>query len=75
MRQLITGTFLALAMMTAPALAQAPSTSGAEQSPAPTAPNSGAGIPGQPGNKNGTCSKVTREHWSGIERSAGVRSS
>jgi hypothetical protein len=57
MRQLITGTFLALAMMTAPALAQAPSTSGAEQSPAPTAPNSGAGIPGQPGNKNGPAAK------------------
>jgi hypothetical protein len=56
MRQILTGTFLALATMMLPALAQAPSTS-AGQSPAPTAPNSGAGIPGQPGNKNGPAAK------------------
>jgi hypothetical protein len=59
MRQLITVTFLTLATTLLPALAQAPSTSEAGQSPAPTAPNSGAGIPGQPGNKNGPAAKPT----------------
>jgi hypothetical protein len=52
MRLLITVTFLTFATLL-PALAQAPSTSGEGQPPAPTAPNSGAGIPGQPGNKSG----------------------
>jgi hypothetical protein len=55
MRQLKTGTFLAFAMVI-PALAQAPSTSGTGQSPAPSS-NSGAGIPGQSGNKSGPAAK------------------
>ena len=59
MRQLITVTFLTLATTLLPVLAQAPSTSEAGQSPAPTAPNSGAGIPGQPGNKSGPAAKPT----------------
>jgi hypothetical protein len=45
--------------MLLPALAQAPSTGGEGQPPAPTAPNSGAGIPGQPGNQSGPAAKPT----------------
>ena len=48
---------LALAAIASPAMSQTTTPSGAGQATMPSGPNSGAGIQGQPGNKNGPAAR------------------
>ncbi len=52
---------LALALVSSPALSQTSNPSGSGQVTVPSGQNSGAGIPGQPGNKNGPPAKAPSE--------------
>src|SRR5262245_52379232 len=49
----LTAAALALAALASPAMSQTGAPSGSGQMTVPSAQNSGAGIPGQPGNKSG----------------------
>ncbi len=57
MLRLAAAAVLALATMAPPAMSQTDAPSGAGRVTVPSAQNSGAGIPGQPGNKNGPAAK------------------
>ncbi|HET7887822.1 MAG TPA: hypothetical protein VFL62_16490 [Bradyrhizobium sp.] len=64
MRSISSSLALALVLTAAPALAQTQTTK-PDVSSAPSAQNSGAGIAGQPGNKNGPAAKSTGTVGSG----------
>ena len=53
----LTAAALALVAIASPAMSQTGAPAGAGQVTVPSAQNSGAGIPGQPGNKNGPAAR------------------
>jgi hypothetical protein len=63
---------LAISMLPVAAIAQTTGASSQNQSVAPTTPNSGAGIPGQPGNKSGPPARRSGTIGSGVDSSSDV---
>ena len=63
---------LAISMLPVAAIAQTTGASSQNESVAPTTPNSGAGIPGQPGNKSGPPARRSGTIGSGVDSSSDV---
>jgi hypothetical protein len=63
---------LVIAILPVAAIAQTTGPSSQDQSVVPTTPNSGAGIPGQPGNKSGPPARRSGTSGSGVNSSSDV---